>query len=247
MRRKERITSSDFGERADALRVLVEQQLADYWTCHRGQILYSGIDTLAPGKFYFLGFNPAADETNPLLCDVRLGMVDWSAYVHQCWYCGLLDRRSEPTSIRHVRCRHSTRAHQSRVVSVMSRLGIDQPERTFATNLFFIETKRSADLNVQRLWDPCWGVHRAMLGAVRPRFIVCLGNGEDRSAFSLLRSIAADKECAPPRGKLKKFVGTFSLGHGCSLRSTVIGVRHPSWSWMAAYDDLREFVGLAEL
>src|SRR5713226_2247497 len=99
----------------NALRAILERCLADYFTCRKGQILYSGVDTLVPGRFYFLGFNPAADGTNPLLCNVRLGMLHWSAYVDQCWRCPLPDRRE---------CQHSLKRHQRQVVGVMTELGL---------------------------------------------------------------------------------------------------------------------------
>ena len=53
----------------DALKAVLERYLADH-LCRSGQVLYSGIDTLRPGRYYFLAFNPAADGTNPRLRDV---------------------------------------------------------------------------------------------------------------------------------------------------------------------------------
>ena len=38
--------------------------------------------------------------------------------------------------------------------------------------------------------EECWCVHKKMLAVVRPKYIVCLGNGESDSAFSLVREKA---------------------------------------------------------
>lgn len=67
------------------------------------------------------------------------------------------------------------------------------PEKTFATNLFFAESRAAADLNIDELWAPCWAVHREMLGEIRPACIVSLGNGDERSVFSRLRLAASEQ------------------------------------------------------
>lgn len=72
----------------NALRAILIRSLGDCFYRDNGEILYSGIDTLVPGRSYFLRFNPAADGTNPLLCDVPLGRTNWSAQTQQCWHCG---------------------------------------------------------------------------------------------------------------------------------------------------------------
>ena len=69
------------------LQNIVEQHLTDDILSRDGQLLYSGIDTLTCGDFYFVGFNPAADGTNDPLHELRLHDKDWSAYTCQCWMC----------------------------------------------------------------------------------------------------------------------------------------------------------------
>jgi len=187
----------------DALKAVLERYLADH-LCRSGQVLYSGIDTLRPGRYYFLAFNPAADGTNPRLRDVPLGRTEWSAYVDQCWHCDS-DRRDD--------CGHPPTRHQARLAGIMAALGRD-PRGTFATNLFFVESRTAEDLNVGELWNPHWAVHREMLAVVVPERIVCIGNGEELSAFALLREAAGRVEQEEQQDRLKGFVGTFDLGRG---------------------------------
>ena len=45
------------------LRQLLQECLGHRFTTLKGQILYSEIDTLTRGDYYFLGFNPAERDT----------------------------------------------------------------------------------------------------------------------------------------------------------------------------------------
>jgi len=188
-----------------------------------GQILYSGIDTVCPGEFYIVGLNPAKDGTNPRLCDVPLNRQHWSAYTQQCW--------------RHSNCGASCadvgRApHQKRVQKIMFELGIT-PERTFAANLVFVESRSSEDIKREikdgGLFDIFWRVHAKLLSEIRAKCILCLGNQADLSAFSLVRKKAAAIGYERKTEKFKSFVGAFHLPDGLTLRTKVIGVHHPSY------------------
>jgi hypothetical protein len=200
-----------------------------------GQILYSGTDTLRAGSFYFLGFNPAADGTNPPLHDLPLNRKHWSAYTRQCWYDEWCDARCPKIG---------KRPHQRRVQSIMSELGL-QPEETFATNLIFIESRNVKELNAAPLFhtylEACWQVHKRMLAVVDPRYIVCLGNGEKDSSFSFVREKAESRENEARYLNFKSFDGVFHLNDGISLSAKVIGVRHPSRPMSAI--GLRHFIG----
>jgi hypothetical protein len=207
----------------------------------RGQILYSGIDTLRPGPFYFLGFNPAKDGTNPLLSDVRLDRTEWSAYTKQCWYCPL-----SPRGCANGCAKAGKKPHQKQVVRIMSELEL-VPEKTFATNLIFVESKTTAEMVIHdsRLLDSCWCVHQKMLAVVKPSYIVCLGNGEKPivSVFRTLGGIAHDQKEMRASGRFKSFVGTFHLNEAPPLTATVIGVPHPSYPpWNST--GLRGFIGI---
>jgi hypothetical protein len=204
------------------LKAILANCLGDLLHRERGQILYSGIDTLKPGDFYFLGFNPAKDGTNPALSALPFDRHKWSAYVDQCWYCG------SPTGCR----KAGERLHQRQVRRTMKEDLRLIPEETFATNLIFVESHTAKEIYSESLREICWGVHKKLLAKIRPKCIVCLGNGEDLSAFSVLRKIAKDKTETKTQpasnGTFKGFAGTFDLGDGNPLKPKVVGVRHPS-------------------
>lgn len=197
----------------------------------KGQTLYSGIDTLRPGDFYFVGFNPAADDTNDPLQELRLHDNNWSAYTCQCW----MDKGQCDPKI----CFKTGKAkHQKNVKHIMSELGLN-PKTTFATNFVFVESDNVRELKRDPLFrtyvDTCWLVHKKMLAVVRPKYILCLGNGESGSAFSLVRDKAEDirngKQSNEKVGRnivFKSFVGTFRLDDVSDLTAKVIGVLHPS-------------------
>jgi hypothetical protein len=104
-----------------------------------------------------------------------------------------------------------------------------QPEETFATNLIFVESRNAKAIYDLALFDNCWRLHKQMLAVVRPKFIICLGNGERLSAFSLVRSKADRREADRKYLHFKSFVGSFGLKDGFELTTTVVGVRHPSY------------------
>jgi hypothetical protein len=209
------------------LRLLLKNCLTDETLNRKGQLLYSGIDTLRPGRFYFLGFNPAADGTNDPLRETRLHPDDWSAYTKQCW-----THKECPG------CRKTGNSqHQKRVQDIMSELGI-RPEDTFATNLIFVESSDIKDLKANPLFfsylESCWRVHKKMLARVNPAYIVCLGNDETNSVYSFLRAKATysenhKKQFARTNLKYRKsFDGTFDLDDQRVMKVKVIGVKHPS-------------------
>ena len=125
------------------LKQLLTEYLPDEILEKKGQILYSGIDTLRPGRFYFLGLNPRTDDANVVLSHERLDRTDWSAYTQQCW--------------RHKDCnpecpKFAEDGHQKNVQRIMCELGI-KPEQTFATNLIFVESRNTQELVTDPLFQ----------------------------------------------------------------------------------------------
>ena len=214
----------------DLQRILLECLPADVLNS-KGQILYSGMDTMRPARFYFVGFNPAKDDSNLSLRNVPLNRKCWSAYTQQCWYHANCDQIICPD--------FTMRPHQRRVQSIMRELRV-QPEQTFATNLIFVESYSAKEIYDPALFDACWRVHKKMLAVVRPQFIICLGNGERLSAFSLVRSKADRSVEEGKHQKFKRFLGVFAMDDGLELTITVVGVRHPSYPMSP--DGLREWL-----
>jgi hypothetical protein len=213
------------------LRGILELHIGDS-LAKKGQVLYSGIETLARGKFYFIGFNPAIDLSNRPLGTIPLGKTNWSAYRDQCWTCGEWNA-----------CKpHGQKRHQKQAIKIMAELGVAQPEKVFATNLVFEESAGIDDVYALDRLHRYWAVHRHLLAEVRPEIIVCFGKQEPRSAFGYLCRVAQRHDPVRTGGGFKRFSGTFDLGHGEPLTATVIGVRHPSYP--SRVDGLREFAGV---
>lgn len=214
------------------LRKILIERLPDEILNRGGQILYSGIDTVRRGDFYFLGFNPAADGTNAPLGDMRIEDKNWSAYTCQCWMCkGKCDPRTCP--------KRGGAKHQKNVKQIMSQLGLD-PKETFSTNFLFVESDDVPKLKKERFFrdhvDACWHVHKTLLAVVRPTYIVCLGNGKWDSAYSLVREKADDKSSERYGEErigrcvaFKSFAAKFELDCGKPLETTVVGLLHPSY------------------
>jgi len=175
----------------EELRTVLTECLTHEILKQNGQVLYSGTDLLerAESKYYFLGFNPAADGTNPSLLELPLNRKKWSAYTSQCWMC---KGKCDPTI-----CPRSSKAkHQKNVKRIMSQLRLN-PRDTFATSLVFVESDDIRKLKREPFFraavEGCWLVHKKMLEAIRPTYIVCLGNGKRDSAYSLVRDKADEK------------------------------------------------------
>ena len=120
-------------------------------------------------------------------------------------------------------------------------LGAD-PRRTLTTNAIFERTSGAGALNGphwQLWWKHFWPVHRLFLHVVRPRVILCLGNGPDPSPWELLRLTRKGEgrryswnwENSPGEtsegGKLRGEVA-FDLGEFGEHRCMVLGLPHPS-------------------
>lgn len=205
----------------------------------KGQILYSGIETLERSQpdYYFLGFNPAADGTNPTLqslirSEFQLCRRNWSAYTAQCWTHEAGKCPSDP-------CPSAGRKpHQRRVQKIMRELGI-RPEETLAANLIFVESEDIKQLKTDPIFDACaqtcWRVHEGIIAAVRPKCIVCLGNGESDSAYSFVRArckVIREKKSDEKVGSCSAFKAFHGELHLCSAEPfvlTVVGVLHPSY------------------
>ena len=207
-----------------------------------GWVPYSGLDTLKQGTYYLMGYNPRRDQANRPLLETTGNAVDWSSvYTKQCWRCPQAP------------CEHmdaggrlkSARAPPGQGDCACMLLLGTIPECIFSANAIFIQSPRARDLqNAGQLWDKCWGVHQKFLALVRPKWIICLGNGQEHSSFQLMRQKAKKPEpkvsnpCHADRppdyrtGKL--FNALFDIGDTSPLDVKVLGsaaskpISHPS-------------------
>jgi hypothetical protein len=205
-----------------------------------GSVLYNGWNTLCPNRgLYIMGFNPGGnpDQINrsvkDSLHDHKL-MGDFSSYQDQCWY-----NKCQEDCKKEGHCGH--KLHQKRVRSLAKILGCDNIRDVFAANAIFIRSEKQNDLDEQkRLFDNCWPIHQMFLSIVQPATILCLGNGEESSSFSLLRQKLAPSKMH--QGPVKAFMGEILLPDRSSIRSRVIGVRHPSYPWFNPVKDLELYL-----
>lgn len=194
-----------------------------------GAVLYSGADTLVPGNLYVLGLNPGGNADGPKAVtstigqSLRAGLSDWNSYADEAFV------PSGPNLL------------QKRIRTVFEALGAD-PRRTLTTNALFERTVGANGLtgpHWQQWWKHCWPVHQLFLSVVRPRVIVCLGNGPDPSSYELLRLTRESKGRPLPwnwqplpdetseSGKLRQDV-SFDLGEFGYHECMVLGLPHPS-------------------
>jgi hypothetical protein len=205
-----------------------------------GAVLYSGHDTLAPGRLYVMGLNPGGDpdqltvEGSVIWRSLVRTRCHWNAYLDDNWRTP-----TEPTPM------------QKRVRYLFESLKVE-PRRTFTTNAIFTRS-RTAD-GLEGLWSNWWNygwpVHQLFLRVVRPRLILCLGCGDD-SPFGLLRTPAPyrgrvprlwqDDEVASHGSGVRRV--ELDLGQGLSHAFAVAALPHPSrFAGAYAEAELRPFL-----
>ncbi|WP_157985988.1 uracil-DNA glycosylase family protein [Teichococcus vastitatis] len=201
---------------------------------HRsGGVLFSGADTIAPGALYVMGYNPGgvADEGDiPGAGTVGASLAD--AGTRSGWNEWADERYGRDGTYS---------PFQNNIRTVFEALGAD-PRRTFSTNALFVRSRNAEGVEGpwDLWWDHCWPVHQVFLRVVRPRVVVCLGNGGALSTWELLRLTrrgeqrrytsnwtSADPDEPAKDGKWQPEV-TFDLGEGASHTCAVLGLPHPS-------------------
>lgn len=227
------------------VQALVQEKLKDGLADESGSVLYSGIDTLAPGPFYLMGLNPggvSAPGTSSIASSIHERRV-WSAYTQDCWMPGC----AEPAPCSHLDQdgrvkKHHLAKHQKNVGKLVSALG-PTPEEIFATNAIFARSKDEKSiksiiggLGPWDWWEACWKVHQQFLSKVRPRWIITLGKGFGTTAFAFLmhkgevkrwhvRAFGDDSETDG-----RCFTAELPLdADGATLKVRVLGMPHPSY------------------
>jgi len=215
------------------------------WHGESGGVFYSGRSTLKQGDFYLMGLNPGG---NPDKIHVSIneslkqwkGEKDpnWSAYIDENWVSDEEDDKDKKGNAR----------HQVRVRDFCERLLRKDVRTIFSANALFVRTSKEAHLRNKRpedyrlLHDDSWKVHQRVLSIVRPKIVVCLGNGPN-SSFAKLREwlnvLPQDVKDPhfpnPKRGRnfyIRWFDKPTKPESGQETNSfdfRVVGVPHPSW------------------
>lgn len=218
------------GEIREQVLSVVQQHLGEDAN-RSGAVLYNGWSSLRPGLLYLMGFNPGGDPDmirETVLESIRSMKDDHCAYTDECWI-HLHDCHVE-------KCNGKSR-HQRRVCTLVNALGLEiSIKNVFAANALFLRSKNQDTLKMPwELWTKCWPVHRLLLSIVQPKLILCLGNGDGLSAFSLLRSRFSGapivQRCGPNGFRDGKwFAGRVAVAQKRpqELECTVVGISHPS-------------------
>ena len=161
--------ASDVDQR-DAVPEMLRMLEATGLASRPGKVLYSGRQTLCPGKLYLLGHNPGGDPADEAettrsdfsgLCDKR---PDWNEYVDGAW---------RPRG-RH--CQSGAAPLQRRVAYMLAGLGL-AVRNVCASNLIFVRSSRSVNdiCHSQDFAELCWPIHEFILNIVQPQCIVTFG------------------------------------------------------------------------
>ena len=201
-----------------------------------GDVLYNGWDTLRPSNgLYIMGFNPGGDPTQ-----IETSVVEsleklndnHCSYKDECW------RKSCPDCQNKEHFGQSR--HQSRVKQLAQVLGCNNIREAFAANAIFIRGNPQESLEI---FKKCWPIHELFLSIVKPKVILCLGNGEVMSSFALLREkLALKPDQIRSHGQVKVFSSAIAVSGGETINSHVIGVRHPSYPWFDPVKDLNLYL-----
>lgn len=126
-----------------------------------GCILYSSVDTLKKGEFYFLGVNPGGEGSSRVTFDPTYTK---NAYLDKSWSNnqGNYEGRLAPL--------------QQRVIKLFETFGVDI-EDVCASNLIFQQTQDISQLaDIYGYADDCFSIHRYIIEeVVKPKFIVSMG------------------------------------------------------------------------
>jgi len=144
-----------------------------------GSVLYSGLHTLNPGRFYYLGLNPGGEPTDNPAESIKTH-IEQSRTEHNAF----LDEEWSPGS----RIYEAGAAPQQLHVQTLARL-LGVPLRDmFASELIFVRSRATGGVDYANLAKKCWPVHQWMLNIVKPAIVVTNGNSEGKSAYSYVRN-----------------------------------------------------------
>ncbi len=153
--------------------------------------------TLKKGDIYLVGLNPGGDPQKTKF-NVKDEISEFKKFYssHNRSFSAYLDEVWGNTGSEYEKGQAS---HQKRVKelieSVSNCLGQFCSVRDiFAANLIFFRTKNKNELSTllkiakdAKILDYCWKCHMKFLEVVRPKIILCNGNGDNLSSYSYIR------------------------------------------------------------
>lgn len=148
------------------------------------------INTLKEGNIYFLGLNPRGEINGNENSFSRDNNLEFYRNV-RIDYCSFLDEDwlSNKNKIQNF----GEHQLQKRIVDILNFI-IEEakynssPRDVFSTNINFLRSVGENDLNTYKVpTDYFWEYHNQFFQIVLPKIIVCNGNGESDSAYSIVK------------------------------------------------------------
>lgn len=220
----------------------IKEELAPYLGLS-GSVFYAGRRAMKRGNFYLMGLNPGGDleDEAELLLGESLSKwekdgPDWSAYVHENWTKTI--------------GREGAAQHQRNIRYLCEEVLKEDIANVFSANAIFLRSKNSGKLNASgELLVLCRKLHFRFLREVKPRVVICLGNGSG-SSFELARKWFGSTSRIETafcgyrgRGKGRAFIRWFDCLAAGELSQNnkflrVIGLPHPSRYWYKSLESL---------
>ena len=150
-----------------------------------GEVVYSPHTTLGPGKFYVVGLNPGGrGQPHPETGDNYTIQTHVERMVTRVEH----SYQDEIWENKHGKHPKGEAVLQKTMCAVLRDLGQSDIRSVFTTNLIFKTTPSDKDLDdFKHLAEVCWRVHEWFLELVQPSVILCVGNGEEKSAYAYVR------------------------------------------------------------
>lgn len=218
----------------------IKEELAPYLGLS-GAVFYAGRQAMKRGSYYFMGLNPGGDpyDEAELLLGESLSKwekekPDWSAYTHENW----TKRRSQ----------EGAHQHQQNIHYLCKQVLDEEIANVFSANAIFLRSKNSSKLNIPgEFLAQCCKLHSRFLREVKPRVVICLGNGPGSSfehAYKWFGSASRiETAFCGYRGKGRAFIRWFDSPAAGELSQNnnslrIIGLPHPSRYWYKNLESL---------
>ena len=224
----------------------------DLKKCKYSVFYTNPLKTLRAGDLYFLGLNPGGDSSKEYDDESSPGYSEeekrknWCEYTDAIW-----QENGKKTNL------------QRRVPEVLGFILGELDEKqvikdVFSTNMYFFRSPKGGVLESYGEGGDCLKYHKTFLEIVKPKIIICCGNGEDLSAYSILRRRAVEENlCIAISSEEKKrtynkvfFLKWFFLAETSWGRSKtlVLGIPHlsrfsPGGCDPEFYDTLKSLIG----
>ncbi|MBB4079360.1 hypothetical protein GGR28_001980 [Lewinella aquimaris] len=199
----------------------------------------TGVSPTLRGEVARLGMAPFTSAPETTLHPGELMVVSMKPYgaADQSYRCGWDERADRPDLHRWYDGERST-GNFVREADALLALLIDgmtlhlRPRQIFSTYAYFSRARDAAELKRfgLELLD-CSAFHRKFLQIIRPRVVLCIGNGPLPSAFALYRSLYGPEHVEEVRCAPRVLLRHFTTSDGV----LVLGVPHLSYVRVASF------------